>query len=58
MRKGADLLNNGWIFVRCVVGHVSAAEKDSQKRHEFFAEMSDVMLAREFKIVPNTRRLA
>lgn len=39
-------------IVRRVVGHVSAAEKDSQKRDEFFASMSDVMLAREF--VPNT----
>jgi ribonucleoside-diphosphate reductase alpha chain len=39
-------------IVRRVVGHVSAAEKDGQKRDEFFAAMSDVMLAREF--VPNT----
>ncbi len=39
-------------IVRRVVGHVSAAEKDSQKRDEFFQAMSDVMLAREF--VPNT----
>src|SRR3989449_7187095 len=39
-------------IVRRVVGHVSAAEKDSKKRDEFFAAMSDVMLAREF--VPNT----
>jgi ribonucleoside-diphosphate reductase alpha chain len=39
-------------IVRRVVGHVSAAEKDSQKRDQFFAAMSDVMLAREF--VPNT----
>ncbi|MEK6279861.1 MAG: adenosylcobalamin-dependent ribonucleoside-diphosphate reductase [Acidobacteriota bacterium] len=39
-------------IVRRVVGHVSAAEKDSQKRDGFFAAMSDVMLAREF--VPNT----
>jgi ribonucleoside-diphosphate reductase alpha chain len=39
-------------IVRRVVGHVSAAEKDSAKRDEFFAAMSDVMLAREF--VPNT----
>src|ERR1700687_998545 len=35
-----------------VVGHVSAAEKDPAARDEFFAAMSDVMLAREF--VPNT----
>src|SRR6185503_10402771 len=38
-------------IVRRVVGHVSAAEKDGQKRDQFFAAMSDVMLAREF--VPN-----
>ncbi|HKO45462.1 MAG TPA: adenosylcobalamin-dependent ribonucleoside-diphosphate reductase [Pyrinomonadaceae bacterium] len=39
-------------IVRRVVGHVSAAEKDPQKRDAFFAAMSDIMLAREF--VPNT----
>lgn len=39
-------------IVRRVVGHVSAAEKDPKKRDEFFAAMSEVMLAREF--VPNT----
>jgi ribonucleoside-diphosphate reductase alpha chain len=39
-------------IVRRVVGHVSAAEKDASKRDEFFAAMTDVMLAREF--VPNT----
>jgi ribonucleoside-diphosphate reductase alpha chain len=39
-------------IVRRVVGHVSAAEKDAQKRDAFFNTMSDVMLAREF--VPNT----
>src|ERR1044072_3478507 len=39
-------------IVRRVVGHVSAAEKDPKKRDEFFAAMTDVMLAREF--VPNT----
>ena len=39
-------------IVRRVVGHVSAAEKDPQKRDSFFAAMSDIMLAREF--VPNT----
>jgi len=39
-------------IVRRVVGHVSAAEKDPQQRDEFFATMSEVMLAREF--VPNT----
>src|SRR6266566_484885 len=39
-------------IVRRVVGHVSAAEKDAEKRDSFFNAMSDVMLAREF--VPNT----
>jgi ribonucleoside-diphosphate reductase alpha chain len=39
-------------IVRRVVGHVSAAEKDAQKRDLFFNSMSEVMLAREF--VPNT----
>ena len=39
-------------IVARVVGHVSAAEKDPEKRDEFFSAMSDVMLAREF--VPNT----
>jgi ribonucleoside-diphosphate reductase alpha chain len=39
-------------IVRRVVGHVSRAEKDPQKRDQFFEAMSDVMLAREF--VPNT----
>src|SRR5205807_9386873 len=39
-------------IVRRVVGHVSAAEKDPNKRDEFFAAMSEVMLAREF--IPNT----
>src|SRR6267142_387386 len=39
-------------IVRRVVGHVSAAEKDPKKRDEFFASMTDAMLAREF--VPNT----
>ncbi|HEY6118421.1 MAG TPA: adenosylcobalamin-dependent ribonucleoside-diphosphate reductase, partial [Pyrinomonadaceae bacterium] len=39
-------------IVRRVVGHVSAAEKDPAKRDEFFAAMTEVMLAREF--VPNT----
>src|SRR5687768_12673635 len=39
-------------IVRCVVGHVSAAEKDPQKGDTCFAAMSDNMLAREF--VPNT----
>src|SRR5712691_3666839 len=39
-------------IVERVVGHVAAAETDPQKREEFFAAMSDVMLAREF--IPNT----
>jgi ribonucleoside-diphosphate reductase alpha chain len=39
-------------IVRRVVGHVSAAEKDPTKRDQFFAAMSEVMLAREF--IPNT----
>ena len=38
-------------IVRRVVGHVSAAET-GEKRDEFFAAMSDIMLAREF--IPNT----
>jgi ribonucleoside-diphosphate reductase alpha chain len=39
-------------IVRRVVGHVSTAEKDPQKRHAFYNDMTAVMLAREF--VPNT----
>src|SRR3989441_3709047 len=39
-------------IVRRVVGHVSAAERDPGRRDEFFAAMTEVMLAREF--VPNT----
>jgi ribonucleoside-diphosphate reductase alpha chain len=39
-------------IVRRVVGHVAFAETDPQKRDEFFAMMSDVMLNREF--IPNT----
>ncbi len=39
-------------IVRRVVGHVSRGETDPQKRDEFYAAMSDVMLNREF--VPNT----
>ena len=39
-------------IVRRVVTHVSAAEKDSEKRDRFFNAMSEVMLAREF--IPNT----
>lgn len=39
-------------IVRRVVGHVSFAENDTQKRDEFYEEMCEVMLAREF--IPNT----
>src|SRR5829696_6827185 len=39
-------------IVRRVVGHVSTAEKDQQKQHAFYNEMTAIMLAREF--VPNT----
>src|SRR6266487_1529111 len=49
--KGNSLEEWSDIVAR-VVGHVSAAEKDPQKRDEFFATMSEVMLNRDF--VPNT----
>src|SRR5918912_4400225 len=39
-------------IVRRVVGHVSRGETDPQKRDEFYAAMSEVMLNREF--IPNT----
>ena len=39
-------------IVRRVVGHVSQAERDAEKRDQFFAAMSKVMLEREF--LPNT----
>ncbi len=39
-------------IVRRVVGHVSTAERDAEKRDKFFAAMSEVMLDRDF--VPNT----
>lgn len=39
-------------IVRRVVGHVSLAETEPEKRDEFFTAMSAVMLSREF--VPNT----
>jgi ribonucleoside-diphosphate reductase alpha chain len=39
-------------IVRRVVGHVSTAETDPQKRGEFYNEMTAVMFAREF--IPNT----
>ncbi|MCA1555788.1 MAG: hypothetical protein LC747_03765, partial [Acidobacteria bacterium] len=38
--------------VRRVVGHVSLAETDFEKRDEFYSRMSDIMMRREF--VPNT----
>ncbi len=38
--------------VRRVVGHVSLAEVDAEKRDEFYSRMSEIMLRREF--VPNT----
>lgn len=39
-------------IVRRVVGHVSRAETDPVKQNDFYNEMTNVMLAREF--VPNT----
>jgi ribonucleoside-diphosphate reductase alpha chain len=39
-------------IVRRVVAHVSVAETDPQQRDQFYAEMSEVMLKREF--IPNT----
>lgn len=39
-------------IVRRVVGHVSTAEKDPQKQHRFYTDMTAVMFAGEF--VPNT----
>ncbi|HEX8652144.1 MAG TPA: adenosylcobalamin-dependent ribonucleoside-diphosphate reductase [Pyrinomonadaceae bacterium] len=39
-------------IVRRVVGHVSFGEADPQKRDEFYAAMSEIMLNREF--IPNT----
>src|SRR2546428_1335127 len=39
-------------IVRRVVTHVSAAENDPSKREDFFEQMSEIMLAREF--LPNT----
>lgn len=38
--------------VRRVVGHVSLAETDSEKRDEFYSRMSGIMMRREF--IPNT----
>ena len=39
-------------IVRRVVTHVSLAESDSTKREDFYEQMSEIMLAREF--LPNT----
>ena len=39
-------------IVRRVVGHVSFGEADPQKRDQFYAAMSEIMLNREF--IPNT----
>jgi ribonucleoside-diphosphate reductase alpha chain len=39
-------------IVRRVVGHVSTAEADEQKRKDFYNDMTSVMFAREF--IPNT----
>src|SRR5258708_29197786 len=39
-------------IVRRVVTHVSAAENDSTNREDFYEQMSEIMLAREF--LPNT----
>src|SRR2546425_2612352 len=39
-------------IVRRVVTHVSAAENDPSKREDFFEQMSEIMVAREF--LPNT----
>src|SRR4051794_32713706 len=39
-------------IVRRVVAHVSVAETDAEQRDQFYAEMSEVMLNREF--IPNT----
>ena len=39
-------------IVRRVVGHVSVAETDPDERDQFYAEMTHVMLEREF--IPNT----
>ena len=49
--RGAFLEEWSDIVAR-VVAHVSVAETDPDKRDEFFNNMSDIMLAREF--VPNT----
>ena len=50
--ENGDALETWSDIVRRVVGHVSTAEKDAQKQHLFYIEMTAVMLAREF--VPNT----
>ena len=50
--ENGDPLETWSDIVRRVVGHVSTAEKDPQKQHLFYIEMTAVMLNREF--VPNT----
>src|SRR5260370_32777465 len=40
------------VIVRRVVTHVSAAENDPSKREDFYEQMSEIMVAREF--LPNT----
>jgi ribonucleoside-diphosphate reductase alpha chain len=47
-----DALEQWPDIVRRVVAHVSVAETDAEQRDQFYAEMSEVMLNREF--VPNT----
>lgn len=50
--ENGDPIETWTDIVRRVVGHVSTAESDPQKRSRFYDEMTSVMLAREF--VPNT----
>ena len=50
--ENGDPIESWTDIVRRVVGHVSTAETDPQKRSRFYDEMTTVMLAREF--VPNT----
>jgi ribonucleoside-diphosphate reductase alpha chain len=50
--ENGDPIETWHDIVRRVVGHVSTAEADPQKRSRFFDDMTTVMLAREF--VPNT----
>ena len=50
--ENGEPLETWYDIVRRVVGHVSTAETDPQKRGEFYKEMTAVMFAREF--IPNT----